>query len=235
MSRLLLIAVVALLCSRSSFAQEWREFYSKDDLFGCNFPGEPVVTNIVWETEYGASTPARVYTVKQGAATYSVTAVDYTPVKDALMAKAKQCPPGLERCDGLTSFSGAGYWKNDLRGAMVYAAFRLMRRDIKLTHYMWNYLGFEGVEANELQFINNADQSRSFATIYMHHNMLYVMEANVPANYPAPGLFVQSIALYERDGRTRANHDRMFYNGTEVDPTETNQFKGPRYAPGVTP
>ena len=130
----------------------------------------------------------------------------------------------------MTSFSGAGYWKNDVRGAMIYAAFKFMQRDIKLTHYMWNYLGFEGVEANEMQFVNNADQSRTFATIYMHHNRLYIMEANVPGNYPAPGLFVQSIGLFEEDG-TQANHDRMFYNGHEIDPKETNQFRGPRYLP----
>ena len=231
MQRLLLVVIVGVLCSQAAFAQGWREFYSKTDLFGCNFPGEPEVRTIAWETEYGASPPARVYTVKQGASTYSVTAVDYTPVKDMLTATSKQCPPDLERCNGLTSYSGPGYWKNDVRGAMIYAAFRLMRRNITLTHYMWNYLGYEGVEANELQFINNADQSRSFATIYMHHDRLYIMEANVPANAPAPGLFVQSIALYEPDGRTRANHQRMFYNGSEVDPTETNQFKGPRFAP----
>jgi len=114
---------------------------------------------------------------------------------------------------------------------MVYAAFRIMKRDIKLTHYMWSFLGYEAVESNELQFINNADQSRSFVTIYMHHNRLYIMEGNVPADYPSPSLFVQSVSLLEQDG-AQANHERMFYNGTEVDPTETNQFRGPRLQPG---
>jgi hypothetical protein len=145
------LAIVLSFCSQLSFAQEWREFTSKEDLFGCNFPGEPDVRNITWETEYGASLPARVYTVKQGPSTYSVTVVDYRPVKDILTEKSKNCPQGLERCNGLTSFAGPGYWKNDVRGAMVYAAFRIIQRDIKLTHYMWSFLGYEAVESNELQ------------------------------------------------------------------------------------
>ena len=223
-------ALVVLVCPPASFAQEWRQFVSRQDLFAVNVPSEPDVRNIVWDSEHGAPLPARVYTVTQGPSTYSVTVVDYRPAKEILTARSKQCPPKLERCDGLTSFSGAGYWKNDVRGAMIYAAFKLMQRDIKLTHYMWNYLGFEGVEANELQFINNADQSRSFVTLYMHHNRLYILEGRVPTDRPAPALFVQSVSLYEEDG-TQANHDKVFYNGTEVDPQETNQFKGPRYIP----
>src|SRR5262245_4390710 len=125
------LAMVSAFCSQVYFAQEWSEFVSKQDLFSCNFPGEPEVKSIVWESEYGASLPARVYTLKQGPSTYSVTVVDYNPVKNILTEKSKDCPPGLERCNGLTSFAGPGYWKNDVRGAMVYAAFRIMKRDIK--------------------------------------------------------------------------------------------------------
>jgi hypothetical protein len=69
-----------------------------------------------------------------------MTVVDYNSVKDILTAKAATCPPGLERCNGDTAFSGPGYWKNDVRGAMIYAAFQMMKRDVKVTYYMWNYL-----------------------------------------------------------------------------------------------
>jgi hypothetical protein len=209
-----------------SFAQEqWREFESTQDLFAANFPGEPLVTNVTWETQYGAKLPARVYTAKQGPSTYSVTVVDYNPVRGILTEKANSCPEGLERCNGLTSFAGAGYWKTDVRGAMIYAAFKMMQRDgVKVTHYMWSFLGGQAIESNELQSINTKDQSRTFATIYMHHNRLYVMEATTPANYPPPGLFVQSMSLREADG-TPAAHDRVYFNGPEVDPTETNDLK----------
>ena len=66
-SRLAPIAIV-LLCCADAAAQDWREFYSKQDLFSSNFPGEPEVRTIAWQTEYGASAPARVYTVKRGQA-----------------------------------------------------------------------------------------------------------------------------------------------------------------------
>jgi hypothetical protein len=225
--RIAWIVVVTLVAiSRASFAQEFQLWISKEDLFGANFPGEPVVTTITWTTEHGAQVPARVYTATRGPRTYSVTAVDYNQVKDILFAKAKDCPPGLERCNGLTSFSGEGYCKTDLRGAMIYAAFRIMKRpDVTVTHYMWNYLGGQAIESNELQFVNTKDQTRTHVTIYMHHNRLYIMEETVPANFPAPGLFVQSMSLREADG-TEANHQRMYFNAPEVDPTETNEFYG---------
>jgi len=217
-----LIAIVLL--STTSFAEEWREFVSKEDLFGANFPGDPVVTSIVWETEYGVPLPGRVYSMKQGPSSYSITVVDYNSVKDILTAKAATCPPGEERCNGDTAFSGPGYWKNDVRGAMIYVAFQMMKRDVKVTHYMWNYLG-QGVEVNELQLLNNADRSRTFVSIYMHHNRLYVMEATVPGNYPPPGLFQQSIVLLEADGK-RANHGHVVFNGAEVEPNETYTGRG---------
>ena len=67
-----LIAIVLFSTSGTSFAQEWSEFVSKEDFFGANFPGAPIVMPIVWETEYGVSLPARVYTVKQGPSSYSM-------------------------------------------------------------------------------------------------------------------------------------------------------------------
>lgn len=209
------------LCAMTSAALAqgtWREFISKEDRFGANFPGEPVVTSTTWESEYGAVVPARVYAVTLGPSRYSMTVVDYNLVKNQLIEKAKNCPPNHERCVGRTAFSGDGYWKNDLRGAMIYTAFQYMKRNFKVDYYMWNHLGM-GVEGNELQLTNNADKSRTFVSLYMHHNVLYTMEATVPANQPPPGFFTQSISLYEADG-TRANHGKVIFNGAEIDPDE---------------
>jgi hypothetical protein len=160
-----------------------------------------------------------------------MTVVDYNLVKNQLIEKAKSCPPGLERCLGRTAFSGDGYWKNDLRGAMIHAAFQYMKRDFKVDHYMWNHLGM-GVEVNELQLTNNADKSRTFVSLYMHHNVLYVMEATVPGHYPPPGLFTQSISLYEADG-SRASHGKVIFNGAELDPNEVYVGRGGQA--GATP
>ena len=35
----------------------WREFVSKEDRFGANFPGEPVVTHITWTSDTVRSCP----------------------------------------------------------------------------------------------------------------------------------------------------------------------------------
>jgi hypothetical protein len=216
------IATIALVYAAASVVtgaqMTWREFVSKEDRFGANFPDDPVVTQITWQSEHGAIVPARVYSVTNGPSKYSMTVIDYNLVKDQLIENAKTCPPGLERCLGRTAFSGDGYWKNDLRGAMIYAAFRYMKRGFKVDHYMWSHLG-QGVEVNELQLTNPSDQSRTFVSIYMHHNMLYVMEATVPGHYPPPGLFTQSIVLYEADGK-RTSHGKVIFNGAELDPNE---------------
>jgi len=231
-----------LLVAPGVFAQEeFKEFLAKDDLFAANFPGTPVLTTRMWETEYGAKIPAHVYTstvqVPQGTRKYVVTAVDYSPVRQILTDYAKTCDPRDERCGGTFPLEGAGYWKNDLRGAMMFAATKYITNpDYRVTHYMWNYLGGQGIEVNELQATSNKDQSRTHVTIYMHHNRLYVMEETTPANYPPPGLFVQSMSLKESDG-TNARHFGVYFNGPTVDPLEaracTGGGGGPAPAPGT--
>ncbi len=219
--------IICVLSVGTSFAQEWKTFTSKEDRFAVLLPADPQVTNIVWETEYGAKLPGRVYTVKHGANSYSVTVVDYNPLKAMGEAKANTCPPGLEGCGGTTAArrpdpNGPGYWKTDTRGALVYATFKFLQRDVKVTYYMWNWLG-QGPEAHELQLINNADQSRTFAAMYMHHNWLYILEGTVPKDVPPPVIFQQSISLLEEDGR-RARHNRTYFNAAELDPNEVFPF-----------
>jgi hypothetical protein len=217
-----LAVVASWIWIAPAFAQQFREWESKQDLFSANFPGEPTVMNITWETEYGARIPARVYTATlPGPRSYSVTVVDYKPVQEILTAKAKSCTDQTdERCTGNTSFPGAGYWKNDVRGAMIYAAAKYLKRDdLKMTHYAWSFLGTQSVENNELQFVNTKDKSRTYVNIFMHHNVLYLMEETTPANAPPPGLFVQSMTLKESDGTT-ARHYGVYFNGPTIDPVE---------------
>ena len=151
-----------LLIAPPSFARQFALWESRQDLFGANFPGTPTMTSITWETEYGAKLPARVYTsTLPGPRIYSVTAIDYSPVQRLLTAQAKTCDQTDERCTGNTSFPGAGYWKNDVRGAMIYAAAKVMKRDVRIGHYAWSFLGAQAVENHELQMVNNKDGSRT--------------------------------------------------------------------------
>ena len=235
MRQIVSLVVAFLLPVGTSFAQEWRTFTSAKDRFAVNVPAEPVVTDIIWETEYGGKLPGRVYTVKHRGNTYAVTVVDYNPLRAMQEAKAKNCEPGTGDCTAETAArrsepNGIGYWKTDIRGALVYTTFKYLQRDAKVTYYMWNWLG-QGPEAHELQLLNNADRSRTFVSIYMHHNWLYVLEGTVPDGMPPPTIFQQSVSLFEADGK-RANHGRTYFNAAELDPNEVFPFyRGERPTP----
>ena len=188
----------ALLVSISGavFAQEWIEFASREDRFTCNFPSQPKVTEATYMSEHAAALPARVYSAAQGQSRYSVTVVDYNHVQRILTEKAKSCPAGAETCLG-GGVGGPGQWRSDLRGALIYASFKLMQRDAKLTSFVYGFVDL--VEGLALQ-LTNSDKSRTFAGIYMHENKLYIIEGTVPAGYPEPALFHQSLGWLDENG-----------------------------------
>ncbi len=214
--RLMLIASAALALSMSGplLAQEWIEFASPEDRFTCNFPSEPNITETTYRSEYGADLPARVYSATEGQSRYSVTVVDYNQAQRILTERTEACPPGAETCRGGSS-TGAGYWRNDVRGAIVYASWQFVQRDVELTHYMWNFIDL--VEGHQLHLTNNADQSRTFASIYMHENKLYIAEGTVPAGYPEPGIFQQSLGWLDENG-IGLRYQSVYSNGFSPPP-----------------
>jgi len=153
-----------------------------------------------------------VYSGTSGAGRYSVTAVDYNPMERVLSEKSRFCPPGAETCAGIHDW-GLGYWKIDLRGAVVYATSKLLQRDVKITYMMANFQDL--VSGQELQLTNNADQSRTFASIYMHENRLIILEATVPKGYPPPTIFQQSLGWLDEKG-TRVRYQNIYYNEPDV-------------------
>ena len=212
--RLMPLISVALILffSRLSFPQEWVEFSSQEERITCVFPAQPKVTETTWTSEYGAILPARVYSAAQGQSSYSLTVVDYNPIERLLVEKSWSCPAGAETCQGIGDW-GLGYWKNDVRGAIVYATWKFLQRDVKVTHLMWNSQSL--VQGQELQLTNNADQSRTFASIYMHENRLVIMEATVPKGYPPPSLFTQSLAWLDENGRG-IRYSTIYVNAPDV-------------------
>jgi hypothetical protein len=203
--------LVMLSLAAPAFAQEWTEFISKEDGFRVNFPGEPKVTETTWKSEYGADLPARVYVAEVGKSRYSVTVVDYGQSERLLTAKAKACPAWAdERCTGV-EVVGQGYWKMDIAGALLHATVSFLQRDAKLTHLSWNFVDL--VEAHLIQLTNNADQSRTFGTISMHEDKLYILDGTVPKGYPEPGLFQQSMGYVDKEGngiRYRSTYSNIF-------------------------
>ena len=197
--RLMSVVVAALVLSAQGLvlAQGWIEFASLEDRFTCNFPGQPQVTETTSTSEFGATLPTRVYSAEVGQSHYSMTVIDYSQVQRMLAEKVPSCPEGSTQCSGSETL-GAGYGIVDVQGAIVYASWKFMQRDATLTDYQWGFIDL--VEGHRLQLTNNADQSRTFATIHMHEDKLYVMEATTPAGDPVPGLFQQSLGWLDEDG-----------------------------------
>ena len=211
----LISSVLVLTLSSTVFAQEWEEFFSKEERFTCNFPGKPTITETTWTSQFGAILPARIYSGTSGPGKFSVTVVDYNPIQRLLSERSMSCPPGTETCQGIHDW-GLGYWKNDVRGAVVYAANKFLQRDVKVVNVMANFADL--VSGQELQLANNKDQSRIFASIYMHDNRLIILEANVPKNYPPPTIFQQSLSWLDDKG-TRIRYNNINYNDPDAAPT----------------
>ena len=97
-----LSAALILLLSGPSFAQGWIEYPRVEDGFFVNFPGEPTIEDITWESEYEATFPARVYSVDTDRGRYSMTVVDYRDAEriHTERVQAEGCPPGAETGGG---------------------------------------------------------------------------------------------------------------------------------------
>ena len=232
--RLMPLISTALIFSISGslFAQEWMEFASREDRFTCLFPSQPKVTETTYRSEYGADLPARVYSVTQGQSRYSITVVDYNQVQRILTEKSKTCPAGDVVCTGLPAGTGEGWWKVDLRAALVHASWQFMQRDAKVTQYQWNFNDL--VEGHQL-VLTNADKSRTFAAMYMHENKLYIIESTVPAGYPEPGWFSQSLGWLDERG-IGLRYQEIYVNGYPA-PARVNRGPQPGNridAPGAT-
>ena len=216
MMRLTTVFVPALMLALASnaVAQDWDEFFSKEERFSVNFPGTPSMTETTWTSQFGAILPARVYTGASGSGKFSITVVDYNPIQRLLSERSMSCAPGTETCQGIHDW-GLGYWKNDVRGAVLYASNKFLQRDVKVVNVMANFADL--VAGQELQLTDNKDQSRIFASIYMHANHLVILEARVPKNYPPPTIFQQSLSWLDENG-TRVRYNNINHNEPDVPP-----------------
>ncbi len=77
-----MVVALILLVSAPAVAQDWIEYRDQPERFGVTLPGEPAIQEITYTSWRGATLPARVYTVEDGASRYSVTVVNYTSNED---------------------------------------------------------------------------------------------------------------------------------------------------------
>ena len=193
-----------LVIAGQSFAEDWIEYVSRGDLFSLNFPGPPKIQDTTYASEYGATFPARVYSYVDGSNRYSMTVVDYSGAEKFHTERAERC-----KANGGDGDACQNDWRPEVRGAIVYATWKFLQRDAKVTHYSWYFLDL--IEGHRLQ-LTNADRSRTFAAIHMYENHLYILEATVAPGLPPPGLFQQSLAFLDKEG----THVRYSWRGLEL-------------------
>lgn len=209
-------AALVLVVTGTASAQAFIQYVSQQDGFGVSFPGEPTVRETTWTSEGDVPLPARVYTVENKRGTYSMTAVEYKDIEELSTARAAEC-----RKKGGEGDACMNSWRSDVGGAIVWATWQFMQRNAKVTFYGW--YSADQVPGHQLQ-LQNADGSRTFATVNMHGTRLYVLEATVPRGAPAPGLFQQSLMFIDSEGKSIRY--RVYYS-----PTHSDEWKFPAPAP----
>jgi hypothetical protein len=192
------LAFIILVSGLATAQEEWADYVTIKDGFKVMFPGQPKVTDTTWTSQQNFILPARVYTVDRGREHYSVTVADYGGIEQMGIDKVKGCPVGAPLCRG-TDISGPGLWKHDVREALEFATFKLLQRDAKLTDLTWSQ--HDLVEGNDIQLVNNADQSRTYAVVAMHEMKLYIVEATVPKGYPPATMFQTSLGWVDKNGK----------------------------------
>jgi hypothetical protein len=200
----IIAAGLSVLLSWPAFAQEFIEYSNQKDFFSITLPGEPTVREITYETEFDIKLPARVYTYESRGNRYSVTVVDYADAERKHADLAKACKAAGGDGDSCNDRSNG-----ELRGAILYATWNLIHKAAKVTHLA--YTNADRVEGNELYF-TNTDGSRTFASIYMHENRLYIVDGTVPANAPPPMFFQQSMSFLDKQGK-RIRYNSTYSNG----------------------
>ncbi len=214
-----ILAVAILLFSGLSVAQGWLEYINREDLFIVNFPGQPQVRETTYDSAFGATFPARVYTVRNDRGTHSITVVDY---RDTVRIHA-------ERSGRTEANSSNAVPITDVRASIAHAAQGFRTRGGDVTYDAW--ADIDKIEGHQLQ-ITNRDQSRSFVAVHLHASRLYILEATVPPGAPPPGLFQQSLGILDEDGKriryvidAEGNRTRMdvMHEWIGVDPADAGE------------
>ena len=182
------IPLIALVLLPHNASAQWRTFVDGAEHFSVNFPAEPDVREIAYDSEYGATLPAKVYAVSDGDSLHSVTVVDFTDAQQTY----------LELSDRTDEANNASLWLYDQRASVAYAARALRLRGGEVTFDAWHHIDL--VEGHQLQ-MTNPDRSRTYAGIYFHDGRLYVLEATVPEGSLPQGLFQQSLSFLDDEGR----------------------------------
>src|SRR5882672_2432889 len=179
------VALVALIVTAPAAAQDWKTVNVIDDGFRANYPGDPAVEKISYESEFHFKLPGRVYRAADDFGRYSTTVVDYRHAERLHSERSAKClaANGANQQDGDTCQND---FIMEVAGAMDHAVGRFLVRDgVKVTHYGAYYIDL--VSGRQLQ-LTNSDRSRTYVAVHQHAGRLYIQEATVPAAPPVPSL-----------------------------------------------
>ena len=193
----LIPAALIVLVSVPGFAQDWIPVTNRDDGFRANYPGQPKVETIAYDTEFRITLPGRVYRASDALGRYATTVIDYREIERLHNDRAAKC-----RAAKGANFQDGDACQNDfvldVAGAMDHAASTFLQRDgVKVTQYG---LYFVDVVSGRLIQLTNPDRSRTYAAVHQHAGRLYIHEATVPAGMPEPILFMQGLAWVNEQG-----------------------------------
>lgn len=203
--RVLTLLLISALLPLGVQAQ-WRQFADQEEYFSVNLPGEPEIRETAYDSEYGATLPAKVYSVTDGGSLHSVTMVNFG---DAQAAYA-------ELADRSDEANNASLWLYDQRASVSYAARNFRLRGGDVTFDAWHHIDL--VEGHQMQ-ITNPDNSRTYASIYFHNSRLYILEATVPEGSLPQGLFQASLNFLDETG-TKIRY-QLFPDGSRLRLGET--------------
>ena len=202
-------AALSLFISCPLFAQGWIEFASREDFFTVNFPAEPAVRDITYDTEYFITLPGRVYSYESGASRYSVTVVNYAAAAERHAERVVDCLAALGDGDSCNNRT-----QTDIRGALDYATWNFLQREAELTHFVYYIADYV---VGRTFHLTNPDGSRTFAAVNMHEDRLYILEGTVPADSPPPLVFQQSLGFLDSEGK-RIRYATPYSNGYPAPP-----------------
>ena len=196
--RLIPMTAVTLVVAMPLSAQDWQTTTVTEDGFRANFPGQPTVEPITYETEFRLRLPGHVYRAADALGKYSTTVVDYRDVQRLHDERSAKClaAKGANHQDGDTCQND---FVMEVAGAIDYAASSFLKRDdVEVTQYGTYFLD---LVVGRLMQLTNADHSRTHVAIHQHAGRLYIHAATVPAGMPEPILFMQSLAWVNAEGQ----------------------------------
>ena len=186
MTRLLGIVAALAVCAPGT-ALAWIEYTNMRDFFSVNFPNEPEVEEYEHVSEYGTRLPARRYTDEDRGVHYTLTVVDFNDAE----------PLYSDIADKTDDTTFTTMWIYDQRGAIANEAAKLRQSAEEVLYDGWHHI--DRVEGLNL-VLRNADQSTTYASLYLHARRLYILNATVPEGGPPQGLFQQSLSFLDEEG-----------------------------------